>query len=146
MRRQSEVTVSRSLTIQLPEDIYRRLKESARTTNKPVVEVVVQSVKAGMPPSISDLPAEVRDDCSGLERMSDRQLRRVADSTLSEGRQRLYSSLLRKNQARSLTVREERLLVRLGAEARRLTLRKAYAYALLKWRGRRVPANIRQAG
>ena len=128
-------------TVRLPEDIYHRLEQSAQVANKPVEEVILQSVKAGMPPSVNHLPSQYREECLALQRLSDKRLRQVAESTLPEGRQRRYAHLLRKNQAGDLTRQEREQLNRLGIEARRLTLRKAYAYALLKWRGERIPAS-----
>ena len=137
-----------SVTVHLPEEIYHRLEQSAQMANKPVHEVIVQSVKAGMPPSAGHLPHEYREECLALERLSDKRLSQVAKSALPEGRQRRYTRLLRKNQAGDLTQQEQEQLNRLGAEARRLTLRRAYAYALLKWRGRRIPtpAELTRAG
>lgn len=130
-----------TVTVRLPEDIYSRLAQSAQVTNKPMEELVVQSVKAGLPPSVNDLPSDIRQECLALERLSDKQLWRVAESTLSAGRQRRYTHLLRKNQAGTSDERERQQLTQLGEEARRLTLRKAYAYALLKWRGHRIPTS-----
>lgn len=137
-----------TVTIQLPEDIYRRLEQSAQVANTPLEEVLLWSVRAGMPPSINDLPPQFRQDCLDLERLSDKELRRVAESAMAAGRQRKYTNLLRKNQAEALTKQEQQQLKNLGAEARRLTFRKAYAYALLKWRGHRIPApaELRQPG
>ena len=137
--------MTHTVTVDLPEEIYRRLEESAQATDRPMAEVVVQSVKAGRPPSVSDLPPEVREECVQLQRLSDKQLRRLAESTIRPGRQRLYTQLLRKNQAGTITGREQQQLTRLGSDARRTTLLKAYAYALLKWRGSRIPpAELRQ--
>jgi hypothetical protein len=133
--------MAHTVTVRLPEDIYTRLKQSARLTNKPMEEVVVQSVKAGMPPSVNDLPAEYREEFLDLEPLSDERLWQVAESTLPAERQRRYTYLLRKNQAGSPTERERQRLSQLGAEARKLTLRKAYAYALLRWRGHRLPTS-----
>src|SRR5262249_23609977 len=133
--------MAQRITVKLPEDIYDRLRQSALITDRPVEELVVQSVKAGMPPSVDQLPAEDRDGCLALERLSDNQLRTVAESKMPAGRQRRYSALLRKNQDGTLTGRERQQLSRLGAEARRMTLHKAYAYALLRWRGRRIPTS-----
>jgi hypothetical protein len=126
----------------LPEEIYDRLRQSAQATNKPVEELVLQSVKAGMPPSVNDLPAEYTQECLALERLSDNRLWQVARSTLPMAHQRRYSDLLRKSQAGTLSEREREQLRRLGDEARRLTLRKAYAYALLRWRGHPIPTPI----
>ena len=139
--------MTHTVTVDLPEDLYHLLEQNAQATNKPMAEVVVQSVKAGMPPAVSDLPPEVREECMDMQRLGDKQLRRVAESTIPAGRQRLYSQLLRKNQTGTLTEREQQQLTRLGSDARRKTLLKAYAYALLKWRGCRIPtpADLRQS-
>jgi hypothetical protein len=131
--------MTHTVTVGLPEEIYNRLEQSARITNTPVEELIIQSVKAGMPPSVNDLPTQYRQECLALERLGNNELRQVAESTLSAARQRRYSALLRKNQAGVLTERERKQLSTLGAEARALTLRKAYAYALLRWRGCRIP-------
>ena len=47
--------------------------------------------------------------------------------------------LLDKNSENTLTSNETQMLHKLGEEARRLTLKKAHAYMLLKWRGHAVP-------
>jgi len=106
----------------------------------------VQSVKAGIPPLVNDLPNEYREELLELECLSDKRLRRLAESAISAARERQYTILLRKNQQGILTKKEQEQLKRLGAEARRVTLRKAYAYALLQWRGHRIPtpAELRQ--
>ncbi|PYP83711.1 MAG: hypothetical protein DMF61_22190 [Blastocatellia bacterium AA13] len=105
----------------------------------------MQSVKAGIPPLVNDLPNEYREELLELECLSDKRLRRLAESAISAARERQYTILLRKNQQGILTKKEQEQLKRLGAEARRLT-RKAYAYALLQWRGHRIPtpAELRQ--
>jgi hypothetical protein len=59
---------------------------------------------------------------------------------LSPAKQRLYSRLLHKNSQGTITAREKETLYALGEEARRLTLKKAHAYMLLKWRGHRIPS------
>ena len=65
--------MTHTVTVDLPEDLYQLLEQSAQATNKPMAEVVVQSVKAGMPPSVSDLPPEVRKDCMDMQRLGEKQ-------------------------------------------------------------------------
>ena len=64
----------------------------------------------------------------------------VAASRWPADRQRLYSRLLDKNAAGTISPRERERLTALGEEARRLTLKKAHAYLLLKWRGGAIPS------
>lgn len=75
-----------------PEEVYDRLSESAKINNKPVKELVVQSIKAGMLPPVNHLPSGHREECLALERLSNKQLRQVAESTIPPARQRRYSS------------------------------------------------------
>jgi hypothetical protein len=77
--------MTRTVTVGIPQDIFDRLKESAQVTKKPVEELIVQSVKAGMPPSLKNLPPEYREECLATERLSDKQLMQVAESTLPIG-------------------------------------------------------------
>jgi hypothetical protein len=63
----------------------------------------------------------------------------VAQTQLSEPDQERYELLLDKQQASSLTTEEQQALEALGQQARLLTLKRAHAYMLLKWRGHSVP-------
>lgn len=88
---------------------------------------------------MDDLPADMRAEISAMGALDDEALWRVAEARLSPEKQRRYSRLLRRAGEGSLTARDEEALEALGDEARRLTLRKAQAYVLLKWRGYRIP-------
>jgi hypothetical protein len=132
--------MTHTITVKLPEEIYHRLKQSAQVTNMPVEEVVLRWVTAGMPPSVHDLPEDYRQECLSLEPLGDKKLRQVAQSALPAQSQRRYGSLLRKNQADTLNTSEQEQLRRLGTHARRSTVLKAYAFALLRWRGCPFPA------
>jgi hypothetical protein len=115
--------------LQLPEEIYTQLKLASEAMQQPVEAITMQSVKVGLPPLIDDLPPE-------------KQLWQVARSVFPETKQRQLSNLLRKNRAGTLTEKEERKLDTLHSEANLLMLRKAHAYALLKWRGYHVPKPV----
>jgi hypothetical protein len=51
----------------------------------------------------------------------------------------VYDDLLDKNSQGVLTDDEAALLHELGEEARQITLKRAHAYMLLKWRGHTIP-------
>jgi hypothetical protein len=131
--------VVHAITLQLPEEIYTQLKLASETLKQPIEEVLVQSVKMGLPPPIDDLPPEYQPEFAAMMRMSDGELWQIAQRVFPETKQRQLSNLLRKNQTGTLTEKEERKLDTLHREANQLMLRKAHAYALLKWRGHRVP-------
>ena len=50
-----------------------------------------------------------------------------------------HLDLLEKNQREPLTPSERQALANLRLQADQLTLRKAYAWKVLRWRGRRIP-------
>jgi len=128
------------VTLQLPEAIYERVKRTAEATKRPLEDVLLKTIEMALPPSVEDLPLEYHGEFIAMENLSDEELWKIAESKMSPERQRRYSLLLRKNQAGTLKNIEKQQLANLGTEARKLTLRKAHAYALLKWRGHRIPA------
>ncbi len=54
-------------------------------------------------------------------------------------KRRKYDRLLEKNSAGTIAAVEREQLRELRSESERLMLRKAHAYALLKWRGHALP-------
>jgi hypothetical protein len=68
------------------------------------------------------------------------EVRDIAVSQLSLTQQTRIEALLDKNTAGTLTSAEKEELVGLRTQADRLMLRKAYAWAVLRWRGQPVPA------
>lgn len=58
---------------------------------------------------------------------------------MADDKQRKYDRLLSKQLDGSLTAKEKRSLEAIDDESRRLTLKKAHAAMLLKWRGYALP-------
>ncbi len=81
----------------------------------------------------------MQDELIALQTLTEDELWAVARSIIDPVQQRRYEYLLRKNSRGTLTQHEREELERLGQEADHLTLRKAYAYALLRWRGYPLP-------
>ncbi len=79
-------------------------------------------------------------ELESMQTFSDEDLREAAKARLSSTQQRRLNHLLRKNQAEGLSECEQQSLTQLTKEADRLTLRRAYAYLLLKQRGHQIPA------
>lgn len=128
-----------TITVQLPDQLYRRLMEKAHTSHQGLDEVVMQTIRAGMPPSLEPVPARFRTDLEALDQMSDEMLWQIGRADLEEDKAALYQNLLRKNQRDELTNEERDTLTALREEADLLMLRRAYASALLNWRGRHTP-------
>ena len=85
------------------------------------------------------MPDRFRDDLKALNQLSDDLLLDVVNRDLAEEKAELYEQLLVKNQQGALAENERQTLDTLREEADLLMLRRAYAAALLKWRGHRVP-------
>ena len=131
--------MAQTVTLQLPEAIYERVKRTAEATKRPLEDVLLKTLESALPPSVEDLPIEYQGEFTAMESLNDEELWNIAESKIPTAQQSLYSRLLSKNQAGTLKDIEKRQLSDLGAEARKLTLCKAHAYALLKWRGHRIP-------
>ncbi|MCI0485071.1 MAG: hypothetical protein L0229_00445 [Blastocatellia bacterium] len=127
-----------AITVELPEDVYERLKRAARGMNGTVEQALASIVKAAMP-SLETMPPRYRSELEDMESLSDDGLREVAESRISAAKQWQLDRLSMKNQMGELTPEEQRALTRLRDETDRLMLRRSYAYMLLKCRGHRIP-------
>jgi hypothetical protein len=132
--------MAESVTVQLPQEAFERLRRRAGAARKPLEEFLVDRLLDAVPPLPEDVPLSLRAELDALEQLDEPALRLLAENRLPAAQQRLYSRLLSKNAAGTITPREREQLTSLGEEARRLTLKKAHAYLLLKWRGAPIPS------
>lgn len=128
-----------AITVELPEEVYRHVKRAAEGMKRPV-ERVLASIVQGATPSLEKVPAQYRSDLESMETLGDEELWKIAESRVPAEHQRRLERLLEHSQSGELTAREQQTLTRQGNEADRLTLRKSYAYLLLKYRGHRIPS------
>ena len=127
------------ITLELPPALYQRLIEVAEASHQSLNDVVLQSIQTGLPPSLEHVPERFRADLVALNQLNDDVLWDVAALDLADDKAALYEELLDKNQQGQLEASEQALLDTLREEADLFMLRRAYAYALLKWRGHRIP-------
>ncbi len=128
-----------TVTIHLPEETTQRYQRGAKAAKKPLEEFLVERLTEAAPPLADDLPSPLREELEAIERLDNDALRQIANSKLPPARQQLYTRLLSKNSAGTITSREKQTLQAIGEEARRLMLKKAHAFMLLKWRGQPIP-------
>ena len=128
-----------SVTVQLPEGVYRRLQRAAEIAGKPIDQIAAQSIQESLPPMLEVIPAKFRADLQTLERLGDTELWRVAHRTVDEKDQRRYRRLVKKKGLGALNDRDRTSLSDLRAEINRVMFRRGYAWMLLKLRGHRVP-------
>ncbi len=129
----------RTITLQLPESIYIRLKQAAQAMQQSIDEVLLRVVQVGSPPSWEDAPAEYQADLAALDRLDDNSLWRIARSHQASADYIQYQELLDKNSNKTISETERSTLVALRDKADRFMLRKAHAAALLRWRGHQTP-------
>jgi hypothetical protein len=106
----------KSVTISLPVSMYQRLEAVARASSRPFEEVLMQTIRNGMPPALQKVSEKYHGLLLPLNRLDDQELWQVAQGELG--------------------VEEA------SDEAQNVdftTLRRAYALALLKWRGHPIP-------
>jgi len=128
-----------TIALDLPEDIYERLQRMAEATHQPVEEVMFQTIRGNLPPSVDDLPPELRGELASLQDLSDKALWAIAREPLPSDQWHRHEHLLGKNQAGTLTNAEREEMAHLRVTTDRFVFRRSYALALLKWRGYTLP-------
>jgi hypothetical protein len=95
-----------TILIQLPENLYQRLQQVAHATHHSLEEVVLQTIRGNLPPSLGDLSPELRGVVADLQHMSDETLWSVAKESLPPHQWRRHQRLLRKGQEGILSAAE----------------------------------------
>jgi hypothetical protein len=128
------------VTIQLPEPIFRQLVRIAEATHQSLEALVAQSVISNLPPSTENAPAELQPELLRMQTLSIEELQAIAQAQAEPSQHERHLSLLKKNEEESLTSDERQELAALRLAADTLMLRKTYAWAMLRWRGHRIPS------
>jgi hypothetical protein len=131
---------TRPVTIDLPDPVYRQLQQTARRTKRRLEDVLLQTITGNLPPETEYAPADMQADLQALQWIDDNALWAVARSQILPEQQARQEYLLTQNQRGEISPEERAEMDRLGDMVDRLTLKKAYAYALLRWRGFPLPA------
>lgn len=131
---------TKTLMIELPDHIMRALTDLADKTNKSPEKLAALSIVGNLPPDIPGGREEWQADFLAMQDLSIAELRQLGYSQLSETHQKRHLELLDKNTANTLTPQERQELRDLREAADRHMLKKAYAWAILRWRGCPTPA------
>lgn len=129
----------KTVTMQLPENLYLRLQQTAKATKQSFEEILLRALQIGSPPTWESAPAEFQADLAALDRLDDATLWRMVRYRAATSQMERYQSLLDKNTNETLSVEERAELSLLRTEFDRLMLQKAHAAALLQWRGHQIP-------
>jgi hypothetical protein len=128
------------VTIELPEFIFHRFVQIAEATHQPLEDLIAQSVVSNLPPSAENAPSELRAELTEMQTLSVDELLAIAQTQANAIQHENYVQLLEKNQTEDLSAEDQRELNNLRQTADRLMLRKAYAWAILRWKGHRIPS------
>ena len=113
-----------SITLTLPDAVYRQAQRVAKTTQQAIEEVVLTWIR----------PAP-EEELVGLEALSNDELRAVTQTVVSPACLLRLQDLLTAQRQRNLTEDEQQEAAQLVEQEDLLTLRKSKALLLLKQRG-----------
>ena len=127
--------LNQTIPIQLPEAIYQRPVQVAHAMHHSIEwEVVLQTIRGNLPPSLGDLSPELHGVVADLQHMSaDEALWSVAKEPLLPHQWRCHQRLLRGRTRGHSSTAEHQELTELRVAVDRFVTRRAYALALLKW-------------
>jgi len=133
------VQSARTITMQLPENLYLRLRQTAQATRQSLEATLLRALQVGSPPAWETAPAEFQADLAALDRLDDAALWRIARTRAVPTQMDRCQALLDKNANQTLTAEERQELTQLRTELDRQMLLKVHAAALLQWRGHQIP-------
>ena len=131
---------TRRLMVELPESVFHQLTKIAELTNQSPEALAAQSITSNLPPSADNAPPQMQGSLLVMQTLPIDELLKIAHSQVPLVQQQRHMMLLEKNQLASMTAEERQELSDLRSAADQLMLEKAYAWAVLRWRGHRVPA------
>lgn len=127
-----------SVAVQIPQPLYHRLERAAVRLQKPVEDLLAETLQAVLPPA-DEISASIQAEIAALDGLDDAKLRDVAESEMALRDQQALDHLLDLQSMRPLTDDEAARLEALRADYGRTLLRKARAFALLAERGQPLP-------
>jgi hypothetical protein len=128
-----------TITIELPDHIFQQLSQLAERIERPLAEIVAQSVVSNLPPAIHKASPELQPELLRMQSLSDNELFEIAQAMVTEEQHRYHEELLDKNATNSLSNSEQQELLGLRSRVDQQMLYKAYAWAILRWRGHSLP-------
>lgn len=121
------------MTINIPDDVYERLRQLAETTDQPIESVLINQLKTSLP--LSELSPDEASELAALRHLSDDALRQIAREQLPPAVQARMYDLMDQNSLGKISPQDYAELEALGERGNRLMLRKAEAAAILIERG-----------
>lgn len=126
-----------TITVTLPESIFRRLQRTAELTFHSVDEIIAKMVNFTLK-SPPNLPADLADELAAMSLFTDDALWAAAESSLAPANERRLSQLIYASKERSLTTPESAELEHLLQLYDQAVLRRAHVLAILNERGHQI--------
>jgi hypothetical protein len=127
-----------TVTLELPESLYRTAHQVAEATGQPLQQVLQASIAHALGP-LGDVPPVEAAELASLMALDDGALWRAARDTATVAEEAELHDLLDRQGADELTAVEQARLQQLLDDYGRRLVRSAHAYLLLARRGYRVP-------
>ncbi|MFK7805360.1 MAG: hypothetical protein AB8G95_27255 [Anaerolineae bacterium] len=112
-----------SYTLDIPERLFNQLNEIAEASGKDLDQVILQTLKGGMPPSLRQIPDKFHGDLLSLNALGDLELWEIVSAPKKDA--------IQEDKAEKKDAKDYEMFG---------SLKKAYAFSLLKWRGHPVPS------
>lgn len=122
------------VSVNIPQSLYERLEQTANRLQKPVENLLVETLQAALP-VMEEIPPHIQAEVASLDSLDETALREIALSEMASEDQEALEQLLDLQVLQPLTPVEEIRLTELRTEYGRILLRKARAFALLAERG-----------
>lgn len=133
-----------TITLELPEHLYRTVSKLAQLTKRPLAEILQESLAHTLPP-LDDVPAEEADVLAPMSTLDDTALWQASKVAMPESQRDELHALLDGQSAGELTPDGAVRLQELVDEYGRLLVRQSHAWLLLARRGYTVPIQQHQA-
>lgn len=91
------------------------------------------------PPPVDYASLDLQKELIEMQQMNHEELLAIANSRISPNQESLHLQFLERNQNNQLNESDRILLETLRINADKLMIKKAYAYAVLKWKGYAIP-------
>ena len=131
--------MAETLTLQIPDTIYRRLVDMASATGRPLEEIVLRVLEVGSSPTWTDVPEPFQSDLAALDRLDNDALWHIAYGQMPTEVSEQFEAVLESPDHPSITSYDQAHLDELQTEGDRFMLRKAQSATILRWRGCHVP-------
>jgi hypothetical protein len=128
-----------TISIPVPHALYERLERLALLSGRSLESLVAQTLATSLPLIPENLPSVSREALRSLEQRPDAELWSILQQTATDAQIEQFGILREQQRHGALLPDDAAQLEGLRAALDLMTLEKAYAAVILKWRGHRIP-------